>query len=136
MDIYQPQASTIPITSAAAIGGISYFGVNSPQFMGLDPLLTTILATAGVAGDIFLVTPTGGLWAELYIGLGYLIGPVVGSQMWRLTHRKTMTLIEDKDRQFHQHIKRNRVDPSLQSTNNPVPDFYGVYLTCFEPFRR
>jgi hypothetical protein len=50
------QASTIPITSAAAIGGISYFGVNSPQFMGLDPLLMTILATTGVAGDFF--TPT------------------------------------------------------------------------------
>jgi hypothetical protein len=36
-----------------------------------------------------------------------------------------MSLIEDKDRQFHQHIKRNRVDPSTQSTTNPVPDFYG-----------
>jgi len=52
-----------------------------------------------------------------------------------------MDLIEDKDRQFHQHIKRNRVDPSLQSTTNPVPDFYGtcfssglghyIVLTCF-----
>jgi hypothetical protein len=50
------QALRIPITSAAAIGGISYFGVNSPQFMGLDPLLTTILATTGVAGDFFTAT--------------------------------------------------------------------------------
>ncbi|PVF92785.1 mitochondrial import protein Pam17 [Serendipita vermifera] len=111
-------ATTIPITSAAAAGGFSYFGVHTPQFMGLDPLLMCILATAGVSG------------------LGYLIGPVIGSQMWRLTHRKTMSLIEDKDREFHQHIRRNRVDPSTQSTTNPVPDFYGEKIGSMKEYRQ
>jgi import inner membrane translocase subunit TIM23 len=65
----------------------------------------------------------------VYIGLGYLIGPEVSSQLWRFRHRKMITLINDKDRQFHEHIKRKRADFSLRSLNNPVPDFYGVYMT-------
>ena len=36
-----------------------------------------------------------------------------------------MALIEDRDREFHRHIVRNRVDPRAQSATNPVPDFYG-----------
>lgn len=38
-----------------------------------------------------------------------------------------MALIEARDREFHQHIVRNRVDPTAQSATNPVPDFYGEY---------
>jgi import inner membrane translocase subunit TIM23 len=36
-----------------------------------------------------------------------------------------MALIEARDREFHQHIVKNRVDPRAQSATNPVPDFYG-----------
>jgi import inner membrane translocase subunit TIM23 len=36
-----------------------------------------------------------------------------------------MALIEARDREFHQHIVKNRVDPTAQSATNPVPDFYG-----------
>lgn len=58
-------------------------------------------------------------------GLGYLFGPILGSALWRFSNRHTMRLIEARDRQFHQHIVKNRVDPSAQSATNPVPDFYG-----------
>lgn len=37
-----------------------------------------------------------------------------------------MKLIEARDKQFHQHIVKNRVDPTAQSATNPVPDFYGT----------
>ncbi|KIM27993.1 hypothetical protein M408DRAFT_329663 [Serendipita vermifera MAFF 305830] len=111
-------ATTIPITSAAAIAGISYFGANTPQFMGFDPLLMSIVGTAGVAG------------------LGYLISPMLGSQMWKLTHRSQLGLIEEKEKLFHQHIKRNRVDPSTQSTTNPVPDFYGEKIGSMKEYRQ
>lgn len=60
-------------------------------------------------------------------GLGYLIGPIVGSNIWRMSHRRTMKLIEARDREFHQHVVKNRVDPTAQSATNPVPDFYGTY---------
>jgi import inner membrane translocase subunit TIM23 len=36
-----------------------------------------------------------------------------------------MALIEERDREFHRHIVKNRVDPTAQSATNPVPDFYG-----------
>lgn len=50
----------------------------------------------------------------------------MGSSFWRMTHRRTLKLIEARDRQFHEHIVRNRVDPRSQSATNPVPDFYGM----------
>jgi import inner membrane translocase subunit TIM23 len=73
-------------------------------------------------------TPYAGLLYDLcsITGIGYLLGPVIGSQLWRATHRRTMSLIEAKDREFHQHIVKNRVDPTAQSATNPVPDFYGT----------
>ena len=58
-------------------------------------------------------------------GLGYLIGPVLGSSFWRMTHRRAMRLIERRDKEFHEHIVKNRVDPIRQSATNPVPDYYG-----------
>jgi import inner membrane translocase subunit TIM23 len=42
-----------------------------------------------------------------------------------------MNLIEAKDREFHQHIVKNRVDPTAQSATNPVPDFYGKYRRSY-----
>jgi hypothetical protein len=98
----------LPSTAASFISGLQYFGDHPPNFMGLDPLFLTIAATASCAG------------------LGYLIGPLVGSSLWRLTHRRTLSLIEARDRDFHHHIVRNRVDPTRQSATNPVPDFYGM----------
>lgn len=60
-------------------------------------------------------------------GMGYLIGPTVGAACWRLTHRRTMKLIDARDREFHKRIVKNRVDPTAQSATNPVPDFYGTF---------
>ena len=57
--------------------------------------------------------------------MGYLLGPTVGAACWRLTHRRTMKLIDARDREFHKRIVKNRVDPTAQSATNPVPDFYG-----------
>ena len=55
-----------------------------------------------------------------------------------------MKLIEAKDREFHRHVVKNRVDPTAQSATNPVPDFYGMHLqliydrllTFLDRFRR
>lgn len=75
------------------------------------------------------------------VGLGWLAGPLVGNQIWRLTHRKVLGSMEARDRgalrsvrsmekeaderaEFYNHIVKNRVDPSRQSVSNPVPDYY------------
>lgn len=95
---------------------------------GIDPLLFFGGATLGCMGMYCtyvppLVTPRSPTFP--YLGAGYLVGPILGSTLWRVTHRRTMALIEERDREFHRHIVRNRVDPTAQSAMNPVPDFYG-----------
>ena len=64
-------------------------------------------------------------------GAGYLIGPIIGSALWRFMNRNTMRLIEARDKEFHNHIVKNRVDPAAQSATNPVPDFYGQLQHLF-----
>jgi mitochondrial import inner membrane translocase subunit TIM23 len=62
-------------------------------------------------------------------GVGAMIGPTLGASIWRMKHAKALPRIEAKEKEFYQHIVRNRVDPSAGgSANNPVPDFYG--LSC------
>lgn len=60
--------------------------------------------------------------------MGALIGPTIGSAIWRATHRKNLALIDSMDREFYQRIAKNRVDATLQSPTNPVPDYYGTSL--------
>ncbi|KAK7694032.1 hypothetical protein QCA50_003608 [Cerrena zonata] len=115
-------AVTIPLTIAGFAGGVMYFGSlemdpTKPIF-NVDPMIVYAVATIGCAG------------------LGYLFGPILGSQCWRMTHRRTMKLIEAKDKQFHQHIVKNRVDPTAQSATNPVPDFYGEKIGSLHDYRQ
>jgi mitochondrial import inner membrane translocase subunit TIM23 len=60
-------------------------------------------------------------------GVGALIGPTIGSAIWRIRHRPRLAVIDEMDREFFKRIAKNRVDASLQSPTNPVPDYYGVY---------
>ncbi|KZT69838.1 mitochondrial import protein Pam17 [Daedalea quercina L-15889] len=115
-------AMTIPFTIAGFAGGVMYFGnldmdPTKPIF-NLDPMIVYGFSTLACAG------------------FGYLIGPIVGSSIWRMSHRRTMKLIEARDREFHQHIVRNRVDPAAQSATNPVPDFYGEKIGSLHDYRQ
>jgi len=115
-------ALTIPCVLAGLAGGAAYFGSMeldaTKPIMGIDPLLFFGGATLGC------------------MGAGYLLGPIIGSTLWRVTHRRTMALIEARDREFHQHIVRNRVDPTAQSATNPVPDFYGEKIGSLHQYRQ
>ncbi|KAH9005020.1 mitochondrial import protein Pam17-domain-containing protein [Lactarius hatsudake] len=115
-------ALTVPCVLAGLAGGAAYFGSMeldaTKPIMGIDPLLFFGGATLGC------------------MGAGYLVGPVIGSALWRATHRRTMALIEARDREFHQHIVRNRVDPTAQSATNPVPDFYGEKIGSLHQYRQ
>ncbi|EIW51814.1 Pam17-domain-containing protein [Trametes versicolor FP-101664 SS1] len=115
-------AVTIPATALGFFAGISYFGNMemdpSKPIFNIDPMFVYGGATLGCAG------------------LGYLLGPVIGSSIWRLTHRRTMKLIEQRDKEFHQHIVKNRVDPTAQSATNPVPDYYGEKIGSLHAYRQ
>ncbi|KAI0957727.1 hypothetical protein AcW1_006026 [Taiwanofungus camphoratus] len=115
-------AMTVPLTLAGFAGGLAYFGnlemdPTKPIF-NMDPMIVYGFATVGCAG------------------LGYLFGPIVGSTCWRMTHRRLMKLIEARDRDFHQHITKHRVDPTAQSATNPVPDFYGEKIGSLHDYRQ
>jgi len=139
----------VPCVLAGLAGGAAYFG--SMELDATKPIMVRALPSARVIHrssfpvhrvsipSSFLAARPWVAWAcadippadsrahnlFLYLGTGYLIGPIIGSTLWRVTHRRTMALIEARDREFHQHIVRNRVDPRAQSATNPVPDFYG-----------
>ncbi|KAH8099577.1 mitochondrial import protein Pam17 [Cristinia sonorae] len=113
---------TIPTTILGFTGGIMYFGSQemdpTKPIFNIDPMVVYAVATLGCAG------------------LGYLVGPVIGSYCWRLSHRRTMSLIEARDRQFHRHIVKNRADPTAQSATNPVPDYYGEKIGSISEYRQ
>ncbi|KAH7921385.1 mitochondrial import protein Pam17 [Leucogyrophana mollusca] len=115
-------AVTIPCSILGFAGGVAYFGSletdATKPIMGIDPLFFY-----------------GGCTVAC-MGLGYLIGPAIGSAGWRVTHRRAMNLIEAKDREFHKRIVKNRVDPTRQSATNPVPDFYGEKIGSLHHYRQ
>ncbi|EIW84790.1 mitochondrial import protein Pam17 [Coniophora puteana RWD-64-598 SS2] len=115
-------AATIPCTILGFAGGVAYFGTMegdaTKPIMGVDPLFFY-----------------GGCTVAC-MGLGYLVGPALGAAGWRMTHRRTMNLIEQKDRDFHKRIVKNRVDPTAQSATNPVPDFYGEKIGSLNGYRQ
>ncbi|KDN50931.1 hypothetical protein RSAG8_00560, partial [Rhizoctonia solani AG-8 WAC10335] len=115
-------ATTIPSTFLALSTGLSYFGSiesdPSSLIFGVEPIYIYGLATMGCGG------------------LGYLLGPVVGNSLWRMTHRQILPRIEARDAQFYQHIVKNRVDPSRQTATNPVPDFYGEKIGSLRDYRQ
>ncbi|CAG8564922.1 11113_t:CDS:2 [Ambispora leptoticha] len=72
-----------------------------------------------------------GLSILLCLFSGLLIGPVIGSGVWKLFHRREVKLMEERDREFYAHIKTNRADPSLHSIRNPAPDYYALFREHF-----
>ncbi|EJU00706.1 mitochondrial import protein Pam17 [Dacryopinax primogenitus] len=114
--------STIPMTFVGLGAGVAYFGsleadAAQPIF-GIEPMWVYAAATMGC------------------MGLGYLIGPTLGGTLWRTTHRRMMSAIELKDKEFHARIVKHRVDPSRQSAMNPVPDYYGEKIGSLHDYRR
>ena len=70
------------------------------------------------------------------VGAGAIIGPTIGTSLWRLQYRRLLPLIDAKDHLFFQRIAKNRVDATLQSPTNPVPDYYGnIYFNSTTPFK-
>lgn len=44
-------------------------------------------------------------------GMGYLVGPSLGTWLWSLAHRSQLQQMQIKDADFYEHIKRRRVSP-------------------------
>ncbi|KAG8623490.1 hypothetical protein KVT40_008466 [Elsinoe batatas] len=85
---------------------------------GLDPFLALGLTITAVGG------------------FGWLMGPFVGNAGFLLWNRRIKDSIGKKERDFYNHIKRYRADPTSSSVNNPVPDYYGEKIGSVADYRR
>ncbi|CCG80826.1 Presequence translocated-associated motor subunit pam17, mitochondrial [Taphrina deformans PYCC 5710] len=114
--------ASVPSALLGLFGGLSYFATleidPSQLVLGVDPLILYGGATVACGG------------------LGWLVGPVFGSTAWKIVHRKKAQLIEAREKEFYEHVKKNRVDPSRQSFNNPVPDHYAEKIGSVADYRR
>lgn len=114
--------ATVPAAFLGLSAGITYFGSletdpTKPIF-GFDPFM--------VYGALTVVCA----------GFGALLGPTVGGSIWRMTHRQKLDQIDAKDREFLEHISKNRVNASLQSANSPMPDYYGERVGSLHQYRQ
>ncbi|CCE63414.1 hypothetical protein TPHA_0E03240 [Tetrapisispora phaffii CBS 4417] len=68
--------------------------------------------------------------------LGYLFGPLLGSQIFNVGHSKKLKSYTAKNKEFLKKIISNRVDASSQSFSNPVPDYYGEKIGSIKEYRQ
>ncbi|KAJ4394494.1 TIM23 complex component [Gnomoniopsis smithogilvyi] len=100
-----------------------------------------IILSTGVADSITSEVPldpvlTLGLVTLGFIALGWLVGPSLGNALFYLVKSKYKAPMTVKESQFFARIKKNRVDPSNDSTGNPVPDFYGEKISSVAGYRQ
>ncbi|KAK4058624.1 TIM23 complex component [Microbotryomycetes sp. JL221] len=114
--------TSIPTTFLGFSLGANYFATKEADptdtIMGIEPIWAYAIATVACGA------------------LGWLAGPSLGNQMWRLTHRRVLQSMEVKEREFFEHVKRMRVDPSRQSVSNPVPDYYAEKVHSLKGYRQ
>ncbi|CCE93935.1 Pam17p TDEL_0H00760 [Torulaspora delbrueckii] len=95
--------------------------------MEIDPTQT-------ILGFDPLVVISGALAASG--ALGYLFGPLIGSQIFTLSNKKKLPEFDAKNKEFLRKISTNRVDASSQSFSNPVPDYYGEKIGSIGEYRQ
>ncbi|CDH52390.1 pam17p [Lichtheimia corymbifera JMRC:FSU:9682] len=114
-------ASYLPCTLVPVAGTGSYFMTMQidplSTIMGMDPIMAACLATVG-AGFC-----------------GYLAGPVFGDALFKVMNQKYVRAMDTRDKDFYDHIKRNRSSARLNSIRNPVPDYYGEKINSVSDYR-
>ncbi|CUS13223.1 unnamed protein product [Tuber aestivum] len=114
--------SSLFTSAVGTTAGVSYLANKeidpTQMIMGMDPIILFGLATVSCGA------------------LGWLAGPVLGSSAFSVVKRRVMGQINEREREFLQHIKKNRVDPSFQSFSNPVPDYYGEKIGSIKQYKQ
>ncbi|KAJ4187608.1 TIM23 complex component [Fusarium falciforme] len=100
-----------------------------------------VVLSTGVAEPIITQIPldpfmTLGIMTFAFSGLGWLIGPSIGNQVFYALNRKWKKQMTQKEAEFFERIKKHRVDPTNSSAANPVPDFYGEKIQSVAGYRQ
>ncbi|OBT88023.1 hypothetical protein VE02_02894 [Pseudogymnoascus sp. 03VT05] len=69
-------------------------------------------------------------------GVGWLLGPIVGTGIFNTMNRKYIPDMAAKEVEFYRRVKKFRVDPSASSMANPVPDYYGEKISSVAGYRQ
>ncbi|OTA05595.1 hypothetical protein A9Z42_0062870 [Trichoderma parareesei] len=101
----------------------------------------TVVLAEGFAEPLIAQVPldpffTLGIMTMACAGLGWLIGPTIGNQVFYLVNHRFKTQMLQKEAEFFARIKRHRADPTNSSAGNPVPDFYGEKIQSVAGYRR
>ncbi|KAJ3507346.1 hypothetical protein NM208_g15970 [Fusarium decemcellulare] len=100
-----------------------------------------VFLSTGLAEPVITQIPldpfvTLGVMTLAFSGLGWLIGPSIGNQVFYALNRKWKKQITQKEAEFFERIKKHRVDPTNSSASNPVPDFYGEKIQSVSGYRQ
>ncbi|TFB00308.1 Presequence translocated-associated motor subunit PAM17 [Trichoderma ghanense] len=105
----------------------------------------TVVLAEGFAEPLIAQIPldpffTLGIMTMACAGLGWLIGPTIGNQVFYLVNHRFKSQMLQKEAEFFARIKRHRADPTNSSAGNPglfaVPDFYGEKIQSVAGYRR
>lgn len=86
--------------------------------LGFDPLMTISVGMIGFAG------------------VGWLLGPIFGSALFKVSSGSKLAQYQQKQLAFLAKIQKNRVNPQSQSFSNPVPDYYGEKINSIQQYRQ
>ncbi|TID27716.1 Pam17-domain-containing protein [Venturia nashicola] len=115
---------------ASVVGGLTFFATGitvlttndydqrGAQMIGLDPFITLGLGTFACGA------------------LGWLLGPFLGTALFNMYYKRLVPQMRAKEKEFYARIKKFRVDPSVSSMQNPVPDYYGEKIGSVAGYRR
>ncbi|KAG5913353.1 TIM23 complex component [Claviceps sorghi] len=79
---------------------------------------------------------TLGLMTLSCAGLGWLIGPSIGNQVFYLMNHRLKAQMMHKESEFFARVRKHRVNPTNSSASNPVPDFYGEKIQSVSGYRQ
>ncbi|KAF8197539.1 presequence translocated-associated motor subunit PAM17 [Pholiota molesta] len=132
---------TVPCALLGLGAGAAYFGNLDTDplkpIMGIDPFFFYGFCTVGCAGKPY----SFGCWKNYTLiptSTQVLVPSLVPhwTAIWRYTHRRALSHIDAKDREFFRRIAKNRVDVSLQNPTQPVPDYYGEKIGSLHQYRQ
>ncbi|KND89949.1 Presequence translocated-associated motor subunit PAM17, mitochondrial [Tolypocladium ophioglossoides CBS 100239] len=100
-----------------------------------------ILLSTGLAEPLVMQIPldpfvTLGLMTLACAGMGWLVGPSIGNQVFYILNHRFKAQMIEKESKFFARVKKHRVDPSNSSAGNPVPDFYGEKIQSVSGYRQ
>jgi import inner membrane translocase subunit TIM23 len=79
---------------------------------------------------------TLGLMTFACAGLGWLIGPSIGGEIFYVINRRFKMQMRHKESEFLVRVRKNRADPTNSNAGNPVPDFYGEKIQSVKGYRQ